>query len=60
MLTEIDCKNAVCPADKKRIRLNCSSGLYLEVTPKGSKRWFWKYWLDSKEKRMALGSYPGE
>ena len=59
MLTEIDCKNAVCPADKKRIRLNCSSGLYLEVTPKGSKRWFWKYWLDSKEKRMALGSYPG-
>ncbi len=36
MLTEIDCKNAVCPADKKRIRLNCSSDLYLEVTPETS------------------------
>lgn len=58
MLTDADCKNASCPPDKKRIRLTDSGNLYLEVTPNGSKRWFWKYWLDKKEKRLALGSYP--
>jgi integrase len=30
----------------------------LEVAPGGSKRWFWKYLFNSKEKRLALGSYP--
>lgn len=29
-----------------------------EVTPKDSKRWFWKYTLAGSEKRLALGSYP--
>jgi integrase len=58
MLTDAECKNATCPADKKRIRLACSGSLYLEVAPNGSKRWFWKYRKDGKEGRMALGSYP--
>lgn len=58
MLTDIECKNASCPADKTRVRLACSGGLYLEVAPNGSKRWFWKYRKDGKEGRMALGSYP--
>ena len=58
MLTDAECKNATCPADKKRVRLACSGGLYLEVAPNGSKRWFWKYRKDGKEGRMALGSYP--
>jgi len=58
MLTNADCKNATCPLDKKRERLACSGGLYLEVSPAGSKRWFWKYRKDGKEGRMALGSYP--
>lgn len=64
MLTDAECKNAVCPPDKKRLRMACSGGLYLEVAPKtpgnpdGSKRWFWKYRKDGKEGRMALGSYP--
>jgi len=35
-----------------------SGGLYLEVSPAGSKRWFWKYRREGKEGRMALGSYP--
>ena len=35
-----------------------SGGLYLEVSPAGSRRWFWKYWKDGKEGRLALGSYP--
>jgi hypothetical protein len=58
MLTDIECKNASCPPQRKRIRLACSGGLYLEVSPKGSKRWFWKYRKEGKEGRLALGSYP--
>ena len=58
MLTNAECKNATCSLEKKRERLTCSGGLYLEVSPAGSKRWFWKYRKDGKEARMALGSYP--
>lgn len=58
MLTDAECKNATCPSEKKRARLACSGGLYLEISPAGSKRWFWKYRKDGKESRMALGSYP--
>ncbi|MFT6591531.1 MAG: hypothetical protein ACJA2P_002388, partial [Rhodoferax sp.] len=49
MLTDAEIRNATCPADKKRYRLTCSSGLYLEVSPAGSKRWFWKTYADGKE-----------
>lgn len=58
MLTDAQCKNAVCFPDKPRTRLADSGGLYLEVSPGGSKRWFWKYRKDRKEYRLALGSYP--
>ena len=55
MLTDKQCKNASCDAGKPRIRLADSAGLYLEVASSGSKRWFWKYRFDGKEKRLALG-----
>lgn len=58
MLTDADCRNATCSPDKKRARLTDSGGLYLEVSPAGSKRWFWKIYADGKESRLALGSYP--
>ncbi|CAM5792686.1 tyrosine-type recombinase/integrase [Ottowia pentelensis] len=58
MLTNIACQNAVCPPDKPRARFTDSGGLYLEVATTGSKRWFWKFRIDGKEKRLALGSYP--
>ena len=58
MLTEIACKAVVCPPDKKRVRLSDAGNLYLEVSPTGSKRWFWKYTFAGKEKRLALGSWP--
>lgn len=58
MLTDAQCKNAVCPPGAKRERVADSGGLYLEVSPGGSKRWFWKYRIGGVEKRMALGSYP--
>jgi integrase len=58
MLTDADCRNATCPPDKKRHRLTDTAGLYLEVAPNGSKRWFWKFYPDGKESRLALGAYP--
>ena len=58
MLTDKHCRNAVCPPEKKRARFTDSGGLYLEASPSGSKRWFWKTYADGKEGRMALGSYP--
>ncbi len=58
MLTNPECKNATCPPYKKRVRFTDAAGLYLEVSPAGSKRWFWKTYADGKEGRMALGSYP--
>lgn len=58
MLTELACKAVVCPPDKKRVRLSDAGNLYLEVSPAGSKRWFWKYTFAGKEKRLALGAWP--
>ncbi len=39
------------------MRLTDSGGLYLEVAPNVSRRWFWKYTFGGKEKRIALGHY---
>lgn len=58
MLTDAQCRNAVCPPDKARLRLADAGGMYLEVSPAGARRWFYKYYKDGKEGRMALGSYP--
>ena len=58
MLTDAQCRNATCSPDKKRARFTDAGGLYLEVSPAGSKRWFWKIYADGKETRLALGSYP--
>ena len=58
MLTDADCRNATCPPGLKRRRLTDGGGLYLEVSPAGSKRWFWKFYPDGKESRLALGGYP--
>ena len=56
MLTDARCRTATCPEGKARFRLTDANGLYLEVSPAGSKRWFWKTYADGKEGRMALGS----
>lgn len=39
-------------------KLADEKGLYLLVTPGGSKLWRLKYRLDGKEKKLALGAYP--
>jgi integrase len=58
MLTDADCRNASCPAGAKRARLTDGAGLYLEVSPTGRRRWFWKFYPEGKESRLQLGLYP--
>ncbi len=58
MLTNVQCKNASCPPGEKRARFADSGGMYLEVSPTGSKRWFMKFRINGKESRLAIGSYP--
>ncbi len=43
---------------KKAYKLFDGKGLYLEVTPSGSKLWRLKYHYLGKEKRISLGHYP--
>lgn len=56
MLTDTAIRKAK-PADKPQ-RLFDGGGLYLEVSPAGGKLWRWKYRINGKEKRLAIGSYP--
>jgi len=58
MLTDAQCRNAICPQAKKQARFTDSGGMYLQVSPAGSKRWFLKYRVAGAEKQLALGSYP--
>lgn len=45
------------PKDKL-YKLSDSGGLYIEVTPKGGKRWRYKFRYDGKENRISFGTYP--
>lgn len=33
-------------------------GLYLLISPGGSRLWYFRYRFDGKENRLALGAYP--
>ena len=55
-LTDAQCKTA--QPKEKTYRLSDSAGLYLEVTPSGSRYWRMKYRFAGKEKRLAFGVYP--
>lgn len=56
VLTAKQVENA--KSSEKTIYLFDERGLYLEITPKGSKRWRLKYYLNSRERRISLGIYP--
>lgn len=43
---------------EKPYKLSDAQGLYLEITPNGSKLWRLKYRIAGKEKKLALGAYP--
>lgn len=55
-LTDTLIKNTK-PTEKTQ-KLFDGNGLYLEVTPKGSKRWRFKYRFMGKEKLLSVGLYP--
>lgn len=55
-LTETEIRKA--KPTEKAFKMADGRGLYLLVTPTGSKLWRWKYRVDGKEKVMAIGTYP--
>lgn len=55
-LYDKNCLNA--KPRKKTYKLFDGQGLYLEVTPTGSKLWRLKYHYSRKEKSLSLGPYP--
>lgn len=55
-LTALTVKQAK-PKDKRYI-LKDDNGLYLEVSPTGGRWWRLRYWLNGKENRISLGTYP--
>ena len=53
--------NRACLAAKPKIKpykMTDGEGLYLEVTPIGTKFWRLKYRLYGKENRISIGAYP--
>ncbi|MBF0503300.1 MAG: DUF4102 domain-containing protein [Candidatus Riflebacteria bacterium] len=42
----------------KAFKIFDGGGLFLLITPQGSKYWRWKYRFAGKEKLLALGVYP--
>ena len=55
-LTDIICKNL--KPESKAKKFADDKGLYLEISPNGSKYWRMKYRYAGKEKRLAFGVYP--
>jgi len=45
-------------ATSKSYRVTDEKGLYIEVTPKGGKRWRFKFRFGGKEKLLSVGIYP--
>ncbi|CAG9933053.1 tyrosine-type recombinase/integrase [Candidatus Nitrotoga arctica] len=56
MLTDTQIRNT--KPEAKIIKLTDSHGLYLEVTPSGSKHWRFRFRLDGKESLFSIGEYP--
>jgi len=55
-LTDLSCKNA--KPKEKPYKLADSQGLFLLVSPNGSRYWRMNYRYEGKQKTLALGSYP--
>lgn len=55
-LTDIKIRNL--KAKDKVYKASDEKGLYLQISPNGSKHWKLKYRYDGKEKKLSFGSYP--
>jgi hypothetical protein len=58
MLTDKTIGNLKPQPDRKAYKKSDGEGLYLLVTPEGSKLWHLAYRFAGKQKTIALGSYP--
>lgn len=56
MLTDTQIRKA--KATDGPIKLSDAGGLYLHITPAGSKIWRWRYRIDGREKLLTIGHYP--
>ncbi len=55
-LSDLDCR--IAKSSLKTYKLFDSGGLFLEVTPTGTKIWRFKYKFYGKEKLLTIGRYP--
>jgi integrase len=55
VLTDIKIRNT--KPSHKAVKLTDAGGLYLEVSPRGSKLWRYRYRIGGKENLFALGAY---
>ena len=54
-------RDSKCAAEKakdKVFSLSDGAGLSLRIKPTGAKSWVYVFWMDGKQRRMGLGSYP--
>lgn len=56
MLNDVKCRNAAARA--KPYKLNDSNGLYLYISPKGTKTWRFDYAYVGKRGTLTFGKYP--
>jgi len=57
-LTDIEIHDAKPKLKAFKIFDGLGLGLYVQISPAGGKRWYWKYRYEGTEKRLALGAYP--
>jgi integrase len=58
LLTDTQIRN--CKTGEKPVKLTDAGGLYIEVRPRGSKLWRYRYRIAGKENVFALGVYAKE
>jgi len=56
MLNDLQIK--ALKATGKRYEITCGNGLYLDVTPTGSKIWRYRYRLHGQREKVTIGPYP--
>ena len=57
-ITDLEVRNFTGPVGKKIKKYHVGEGLYLWCMKEGGRCWRFRYYLDGKERGMALGTYP--
>ncbi len=56
--TDREVKNFKIKEKRYTAKHKTSKGLFLDVTPKGVKSWWYRYTLNAKQERLVIGHYP--